>query len=262
MDGERSGAYPFTMLFLLAGCIAIADPPAEPTSAGPIETANTIREAFPPPANTERVAGGEFGSWIGGRSLAPADHPVKTHDGRTVGHDARVIEMSVVKGDLQQCADSAIRLRAEWLKETGGEIMYHATSGDPMPYSRWTGGEQPYADGNKLKWKPGGDGSWDGYLRWVFMYAGTRSLALDTTAVETPRPGDILVEPGSPGHAVVLLDVATDAENTYVLIGEGFMPAQDFHVELGPVDGWWKWEDGVVLAHWALPASGLRRWIR
>jgi hypothetical protein len=94
------------------------------------------------------------------------------------------------------------------------------------------------------------------------MWAGTRSLvAYDTVAAEgAPSPGDLLVEGGSPGHAVVLLDVARTADATYVLVGEGFMPAQDFHVELGPHGGWWRWDDGVELPHWTLEGSGLRRW--
>jgi len=255
------------MLLLLFACTATADPQRSPEPTSSPEPASspeptTVREAFPAPEDAERVDGGAFGDWLGARAIAPADQPVRTHDGRTVGHSARVIELPLVRGDLQQCADSAIRLRAEWLKETGGEVMYHATSGDPMPWSRWSGGERPYDSGGTLAWKAGGDGSWEGYLRAVFMYAGTRSLALDTEPAAEPRPGDILVEPGSPGHAVVLLDVARDGDRTLVLVGEGYMPAQDFHVELGPIDGWWAWEDGVRLPHWTLPASGLRRWTR
>jgi len=260
------------MLLLLLACQATADPVVVSTAAAPTDPdaanvgadveASTVRAAFPLPAGTSRVDGGAFGEWLGAMTVRPADVTVRTHDGRTVGHDARVIELPLVKGDLQQCADSAIRLRAEWLKATGGEIMYHSTSGDPMPWSRYAGGETPYAAGNDLAWRPGGDKSWDGYLRSVFMYAGTRSLALDTEAVDAPIPGDIVVVPGGPGHAVVLLDVAKRGDETLVLVGEGFMPAQDFHVELGPVDGWWAWDDGVELDHWTLPASGLRRWSR
>ena len=37
---------------------------------------------------------------------------MRAHDGQTVAHRARVIDLPVVPGDLQQCADSAIRLRA------------------------------------------------------------------------------------------------------------------------------------------------------
>ena len=177
-----------------------------------------------------------------------------------VRHRARVVDMPLVPGDLQQCADSAIRLRAEWLRETGGALSFHATSGDPMPYARFQAGERPIDRGGRVAWVQGGDGSFEGWLAAVFMYAGTRSLGLDTVAADSPRAGDLVVVPGGPGHAVVLLDVARGGEALLVLVGEGYMPAQDFHVELGPVEGWWPWEGGVRLPHWEMPAEGLRRW--
>lgn len=226
--------------------------------------APTITEAFPAPAGAERVAADDFGAWLRGRTVAPADQPVRTYKGDVVHHRARVVELPLVRGDLQQCADSAIRLRAEWRRERGEPVMFHATSGDAMPWDRWEKGERPYEERGKLKWRPGTEGGWDAYLSKVFLWAGTRSLeAYDTEPAEgSPTPGDVLVTPGSPGHAVVLLDVARSADATYVLVGEGFMPAQDFHVELGPHDGWWRWDDGVSLPHWDLPASTHRRFVR
>ena len=58
------------------------------------------------------------------RPLAAADAPIRTHDGDRVGHDGRVVLMDLVPGDLQQCADSAIRLRAEWLHSQGEPVMF------------------------------------------------------------------------------------------------------------------------------------------
>jgi len=235
------------MLFLFA---ALAGPP--------------ITEAFPPPKGAQRVPADDFGAWLRKRTVAPADQPVKTYDARVVGHRARVIELPVVHGDLQQCADSLIRLRAEWRHERGEPVVFHATSGDPLPWKRWEAGERPYESGGRIAWKPGTSGGWERYLATVFIWAGTRSLAAyDTEAVSgDPKPGDVLVDPGSPGHAVVLLDVARSDAGVFVLVGEGYMPAQDFHVELGPNGGWWRWEDGVDLPHWSLPGSAHRRFIR
>lgn len=222
--------------------------------------AETVGEAFPPPAGFVRVEGDAFSGWLADRPLRAADVPVRTHDGRTVEHEARVLELPLVPGDLQQCADTAIRLRAEWLRESGGEVSFHATSGDPMPWARWQSGERPVEVKGRLQWVPGTAGGWDAYLAKVFMWAGTRSLSYDTVAAGEPRPGDLLVVPGGPGHAVMLVDVARSGEKTAVLVVEGYMPAQDAHVELGPLAGWWPYEDGIVLDHWTLPASGLRRW--
>ncbi|MEZ4316801.1 MAG: DUF4846 domain-containing protein [Myxococcota bacterium] len=257
------------LLLALAACAAPvppADLPPPPPAPAPVAQEGSrdravLTEAFPPPSGSERVPTEGFGQWLRERTVAPADQPVKTHAGKVVGHRARVVELPMVRGDLQQCADSAIRLRAEWLKERGEPVMFHATSGDPMAWERWQAGERPYEQGGRLKWKAGTEGGWDAYLSKVFLWAGTLSLhAYDTEPAKGPPvPGDLLVDPGSPGHAVVLLDVARSDDTTYVLVGEGFMPAQDFHVELGPAQGWWVWDDGVALPHWTMTADTLRR---
>lgn len=228
--------------------------------------AATIGEAYPPPAGATRVADDAFGAWLQALPLRPAGTPIRTHDGARVRHDGRPVSLPLVRGDLQQCADSAIRLRAEFARARGAadDLSFKATSGDPIPWARYRDGETPYATGNKVQWKRTDPAtqSWEGWLSKVFTWAGTRSLAAyETVRVDTPRAGDMLIVGGSPGHAVVLLDVATRGDQTLLLIGEGFMPAQDFHVEHGPEQGWWLWSDeGVDLGHWEMPGDSLRRW--
>jgi hypothetical protein len=223
-------------------------------------SSESVFEVFPPPAAAARVEVDSFGLWLRGLKVNPAGDPINAYDGSVIPHNGRVLDLAMVKGNLQQCADSAIRLRAEWLREKKKPIVFHATSGDPLPWARYRDGERPFEEGGRIKWKPAAAGSWDGYLTRVFMWAGTRSLGLDTVVVESPLPGDMLVIPGSPGHAVVLLDVAVDGEQTYVLIGEGYMPAQEFHVELGPQEGWWLWREGLILKHWDMRRADLLRW--
>ena len=226
-----------------------------------LAAAATIEEAFPPPEGAERVASEGYGAWLRTLDVADADVPVRTHDGREVGHKARVVELPMVSGDLQQCADSLIRLRATWQLANGEEVAFHATSGDLMPYARYAAGEQPYVKDERIAWKAGGTGELEGYLGRVFIWAGTHSLEhLDTVGSDQVVPGAMLVQGGFPGHAVVLLDVAVDGDRTYVLVGEGYMPAQDFHVELGPHDGWYLWEDGLPGFHWPMGKQDLRAW--
>ena len=242
--------------------LSLADSPEPPEHWGDRATV-PLREAFPPPEGFERQPQDLYGAWLGGLPVRPPEVPVRTHDGREVGHHARVIALPVVRGDLQQCADSAIRLRAEFLLQTGQPVSYHATSGDEISYQRWMTGQRPSARGSSLTWTAGGDGSWEGYLRAVFMYAGTASLeAYETVRVEQPRAGDVLVEGGFPGHVEDHDGGARRREETRILIGEGFMPAQDFHVELGPDAGWWPWDPGLALPHWPLGPEHLRRWTR
>jgi hypothetical protein len=228
--------------------------------------AATVGEAYPPPPGATRVADDAFGAWLQDLPLRPEGTPVRTHDGHRVGHDGRPVSLPLVRGDLQQCADSAIRLRAECARARGeaGDLSFKATSGDPIPWARYRDGETPYATGNTVRWRAADPArqTWEGWLSKVFLWAGTRSLAAyETTPAGTPRAGDLLVVGGSPGHAVVLLDVARREDETLLLLGEGYMPAQDFHVEHGPVGGWWVWsEEGIDLGHWAMPGDSLRRW--
>ena len=223
--------------------------------------AGTVAETYPPPPGASRVPGDAFATHLAGLPLLDADRPIRTHDGRTVHHHGHVIDLPMVSGDLQQCADSILRVRAEFLRARGEDVLFHATSGDPMPWSRYRDGERARDVGNKLAWSTASPASWDTYLTALFLWAGTASLAAhDTVADDTPHPGDLLVQGGFPGHAVLLLDVATRDDATYVLIAEGFMPAQEFHIELGPHAGWWLWDDGVRLPHWDLPEKYLRTW--
>ena len=222
--------------------------------------ATTIEEAFPIPDGFQRVEDSAFGKWVRQRVVEDPSVPIRTYDGRRVPHHGRVVRLPMVRGDRQQCADSLIRLRAEWELSVDVSPVFHATSGDPMGWTRYANGEIPYEKDGRIAWKPGEAGTFEQYLSRVFIWAGTASLhAYDTKRVLSPRSGDVLVQPGYPGHAVLLLDVVVRGTDRLVLVGEGYMPAQNFHVEQGPVDGWWRWEDGVSLDHWDLPAKTLRR---
>ena len=236
-------------LLLLA--LALADPAPWPRS---------LVEAYPAPAGAQRVEVDAFGAWLRALRLADPAVPVRTWQGREVPGDFHVVILPLVPGDLQQCADSALRLRAEWLREAGQPVLFHATSGDPMPWERYRAGERAYDAGGRLAWRAGEPASWEQYLAALFTWAGTRSLARDTVAAAEPRPGEVLVLPGSPGHAVVLLDLAERGPERFVLVGQGYMPAQDFHLVRGPVAGWFRWELPLQVGPWTFPADSLRAW--
>ena len=141
--------------------------------------------------------------------------------------------------------------------------MFHATSGDPLPFSRFQGGERPFVVDDKIQWRSGGSGDWENYLTSVFTWAGSASLqAYETTPTANPRGGDVVVEGGFPGHAVLIVDVAQSESQTYVLLAESYMPAQDFHIELGPIDGWWPWGPDLNYSTWDFDTDDLRRWNR
>lgn len=245
--------------------------PSEP--AWLAHSATTIRAAFPPPPGTTRAPEDEFGVWLGALPLLPPGTPTHDWQGNPAGLPAaRVLAWSITGQSTLQCADSALRLRATWLRSVGQSPAFHYTSGDLSAWSGWAGGTRPRVSGNTVRFVPHAatpDTSDVSFQRWLtdlYMYAGTRSLGFDSSPVTEARAGDIVVAPGSPGHAVVILDVARrdvpgEDPHTYVLVGQGFLPAVEFHVVAGPVHGWYEQSGDVLpVEPLAVPWAGLRRW--
>jgi hypothetical protein len=198
-------------------------------------------QRFPTPDGFERIAvePGSYGAWLRALPIRLDRTHVLAYDGRRLARpSAGLVLMDVGNRDLQQCADSAIRLHAEWLWSSGqaDDAKYHFTSGDRTRWRDWRQGERFKVSGSKVRRVRGKarSGSHRSYRRWldlVFRYAGTRSLRLDSDHSHNIQPGDFYVQPGGPGHAVVVLDVAQHRDGRRVaLVGQGFMPAEDFHV--------------------------------
>jgi hypothetical protein len=245
--------------------------------------ADALDDRFAPPPGFARVAlaAGTFGAWLRHLPLAPPGSPVLTHEGavlRRADHDhvAAVADLDIGARDLQQCADSIIRLHAEWLYAQGRrDASYRAASGSPMPFARWARGERMRAEGMSFTWGRGGgiDDGHASYRKWldaVFTWANTGSLARDTERVDAAdlRPGDFVVQPGAPGHAVLVLDLARAPDGRRaLLLGQGFMPAQSFHVlhpgKRGASSAWFLLDassPGLDTPFWSLfPWSALRR---
>ena len=223
---------------------------------------------------------GSYQAWLRKLPVHPTSTQVRTHAGRPVAAPAAaVVVMDVGRADLQQCADSALRLYAEyrWTRGDADALGFHFTSGDESRWADWRQGERFKVQGARVERVRGAStaddhASYRAWLQHTFLYAGTRSLALDAQAVPVDAPvqaGDVFVSPGSPGHAVVVLDVAASASGQQVgLLGQGFMPAQTFHVLRGEgglaTAGWFTLPQGSgeVLHNpsWApLPREGLLR---
>jgi hypothetical protein len=249
-----------------------------------LDASSSIRRldgSIAPPSGYARVAASSdssFAAWLRGLPLRASGTPVKSYAGKVLheASDSRiaaVAEIDCGTADLQQCADSAIRMHAEWLWSRGDKarIGYHFLSGDLATYSRYAAGERPSVDGNKVVWKPSAKpadsrATFRSYLDMVFMYASTISLAKESSAVDRSdlAPGDFFIHAGSPGHAVVILDLAASSSGDRVaLLGQGYMPAQDFQVLASDTAGspWFAMDgDEVATPFWdPFPWSALHR---
>ena len=216
---------------------------------------SSVEARFTPPPGFTRVhlEPGSFGDWLRGLPLAAPGTPVRSYRGDTVldaadDRLAAVVAIDIGKSDLQQCADSVIRLHAEWLWSKGARDMsYSAFAGTAMPFTRWARGERLVAAGRALSWVPAESAHSDHatfrrYLDSVFTWANTVSLSQEAkpVAFEAMRPGDFVVMPGAPGHAVLVLDEADSPHGVHaLLLGQGYMPAQSFQVLRASPDSVW-----------------------
>jgi hypothetical protein len=116
---------------------------------------------------------------------------------------------------------------------------------------------------------PENDGSRASFRRFldvVMTYGGTRSLPRDLVAAEERpvAPGDVFLQPGSPGHAMIVVDVAARGDERAFLLAQSYMPAQEVHVVRGPAGGrlgaWYAHGPGadVVTPEWTF-RDGRRR---
>jgi len=205
----------------------------------------TVPERFSPPDGYERteVQVGSFGEYLRNLPLKPYGSKVKYYDGSIKDSDSyeAVLDIDIGTRDLMQCADSVMRLRAEYLygKKLYKKISFKFNSGFNASYDKWMNGYRIKVSGNNANWykKTGFSNDYKSfreYLNIVFAYAGTFSLSkeLEKASVSDIRAGDVFIKGGSPGHAILVIDTATNKKTgkKLFMLAQGYMPAQDVHI--------------------------------
>jgi hypothetical protein len=206
----------------------------------------TIRDRIAPPEGYQRlpVPPRSFENWLRHLPLKSENAPVLLYDGRRKGNQSAhvaVVDIDVGSRDLQQCADAAIRLRAEYLFSIHAfdDIHFKFTSGHTASYPRWIRGARPVVNGNEVRWTQthSADSSYAAFRRYldtVFMYAGSYSLSreLESVGIRNMTIGDVFIQGGFPGHAVIVVDMAVSSagRDTLFLLAQSYMPAQEIHI--------------------------------
>ncbi|UOQ51234.1 DUF4846 domain-containing protein [Hymenobacter cellulosivorans] len=249
-------------------------------SAGQYSPQQTLATRFAPPIGAARVPApaGSFGAWLRYLPLLPAGTAVHLYDGQLKKPQtvhAAVVRIDVGSRDLQQCADAVIRLRAEYLfSQNPDKVHFHLTSGHDIWFSDWYNGKGFRVTGETVESAPKAvehptHAVFRRYLDQIFTYAGTRSVEreMQPAALATLQPGDVFIKGGSPGHAVLVLDMSVNSRTgqRYFLLAQSYMPAQQIHIlrnlqnpKLSP---WYELNEKADLEtpEWAFTSSQLRR---
>ena len=222
---------------------------------------------------------GSFEFYLRNLPLKPNNTVPKMYNGRNVrrlGAYEAVVDLAIGDENLHQCADAIIRLRAEYLYLEGQyeKIHFNFTNGFRVDYSEWIKGKRIAIKGNRSYWVQSARASntygdlW-AYLERVFMFAGTASLSaeLDPVYAGDIRIGDILIQGGTPGHAMIIVDKAINPETgeEIFLLAQSNMPAQEIQVLKNRTDQsispWFRLGEGntITSGRWTFTVNELKR---
>lgn len=219
---------------------------------------------------------GSFGYYLRNLPLKSADELVTFYNGgkkSSQGVYLSVVDLPIGTKNLHQCADAVMRFRAEYLWRTGqhNSIHFNFTNGFRVDYSKWLAGNRMVVSGNSTYWRAGAARSnsyqtfWS-YMELIFNYAGTLSLSkeLDKRDIDEMQIGDVFIQGGSPGHAVIIVDMAKNPETgeKKFLLAQSYMPAQETQILINPNEpntSWYSVPSGAFATpEWRFNSSDLK----
>jgi len=241
---------------------------------------STIQERFQPPADYQRteVTQNTFAHYLRTLKLKPVGSKVLYHNGATKQNNGvyeAVVDLEIGKKNLHQCADAIMRLKAEylWQQKEYDQIHFNFTNGFRVDYSNWMNGKRVLVKGNKTSWidktTPSNtyDDFWN-YMELIFMYAGTASLEKELLPVNINQAeiGDVLIQGGHPGHAIIIVDKATNIKTgkSVYLLAQSYMPAQELQIlknrTVSKISPWYELREGTISTpEWRFESGDLRR---
>ena len=164
---------------------SIKEPPVPEKYVFINESGETLQERINVPKGYTRTEAesNSLQEFVRNYKMKPDGSPVLLYDGREKSIQSdhiAVFSMAIENYDLQQCADSVMRMYAEYFRATGQEprIAFHFTNGFLCDYDSWKNGKRVKVNGNDVYWVQSGeyddsDETFVDYLRMVFSYAGT-----------------------------------------------------------------------------------------
>ncbi len=204
----------------------------------------TLKKRVAVPSGYKRIACKKksLGSFLRNYPMKKDGSAVLLYDGSKKGNQnvhAAIFRLPIEGEDLQQCADSIMRVYAEyfWQTDQKERISFHFVDGFLADYKTWRDGGRIQV-GNITSWVHSAEyndsyQNFKKYLRMVFAYAGTLSMEAESKKIPLAKLqiGDIFIKGASPGHVVMVVDVCENEKGKKAfLLAQGYMPAQEFHL--------------------------------
>lgn len=245
-----------------------------------IPEGSTIGTRYSTPEGFTRVEvnKGSFEEFLRNQKLKPYGEKALYYNGRekpSKGVYDSVIDVDIGDRNLHQCADAIMLLRGEYLYSIGDyeDIKFNFVSGFTAEYSKWMEGYRIKVEGNDVSYYKGTEPSntyedFRKFMDMVFAYSGTLSLEkeMDRVDIEDMKIGDVFIIGGSPGHAVIIVDMAVNDNNEKIFIlAQSYMPAQQTQILINPNDEnmspWYSLKDKEKLKtpEWTFEIDTLRR---
>lgn len=239
----------------------------------------TIETRYNVPAGYKRVAieKGSFGYFLRNQKLKPYGEKALYYNGqakRSEGIYDSVIDVKIGDRDLHQCADAIMLIRAEYFyqKKEYDKINFNFVSGFNAQYSKWMQGYRINPNGKGSYYKKASPSNtykdFRSFMNIVFGYAGTLSMEkeMKPQSLENMKIGDVFIMGGSPGHAVIIVDMAeNDKGEKIFMLAQSYMPAQQTQILINPADRnmgvWYSLKGKTVLEtpEWRFPLEKLRK---
>lgn len=242
----------------------------------------TLLTRFNPPKGYTRkeLPEGSFESFVCNYPLKEHGAPVKLYNGALWDVQyihAAIFDLPLENEDFQQCADSIMRMYAEYYWHTGQQekIAFYCTTGFLAEYTMWRDGYRFNISGNNISWVKTDKFNdsyynYTKYMRMVFAYAGTLSMDRYESipiSMDDLQIGDVWLEGDSPGHVIMVADICYDENGKKAfLLADGHTPAMDFHIMKNYLhkDDPWFYEDEitypfVIFVHTYMSEANLQR---
>lgn len=239
----------------------------------------TVETRYNVPSGYNRVMAekGSFAEFLRNLKLKPYGEKVLYYNGqvkRSGGIYDSVVDVEIGDKDLHQCADAIMLLRGEYFyrKKEYDKINFNFVTGFNAKYGKWMEGYRINPNGKGSYYKKSDPSNtykdFRNFMNIVFAYAGTLSLEKEMKPqnLADMKIGDVFIMGGSPGHAVIIVDMATNDKNEKIfMLAQSYMPAQQTQILINPADekmGVWyslKGEDVLETPQWRFPVDKLRK---